>query len=65
LLIPSQFAKWAAIESFSCAIEAVLFGVAVKILWDLQMAWKSKGIVLSILATRLLYVGCAAVTGAG
>lgn len=53
-LMCDQFAKWVVIEGFSCAIEAILFGLAVKILWDLRMKWGSKVIVLCILATRLL-----------
>ena len=49
-----QFAKWVVVEGFSCAIEAILFSLAVKIMWDLHMKLSSKVVVLCILASRLL-----------
>jgi hypothetical protein len=53
-LIGHQWAKWTGIEVVSCVIELGILGMAVKVLWDLQMKWQSKALVLGILALRLL-----------
>ncbi|MCJ1426396.1 hypothetical protein MMC29_004299 [Sticta canariensis] len=50
------FAKWVIIEVFSCLIEAMLFGLAANMLWDLQMPFKSKALVLSIFSCRFLII---------
>lgn len=50
------FAKWVFIEVLSCLIEVMLFGLAANMLWDLQMPFKSKALVLSIFSCRLLII---------
>lgn len=55
-LIDVQFTRWAVLEAISLLIEFIIFGIAVAMIWMLQMPREKKLNAILVFAVRIPYV---------